>query len=65
MQQESQFIEFIIIKLTYRAFELMSVSNSKSSLLHFSDSIVLSSITFYINDFFEGFLNFKNQFRFL
>ena len=65
MQQKSQSAGFIIMKLTYRAFESISASNSKSFLLYSSDLIISSSITFYINDFFEGFLDFENQFKFL
>ena len=64
MQQGSQFTNFIITKLIYRAFEFILISNSKSFLLYSSNLIVFLSITFYINDFFEGFQDFENLFMF-
>ena len=65
IQQGSQSVKFIIIKLTYRAFEFISASNLKPFLLYSSDSIISLLITFYMNDFFEEFQYFENLFRFL
>ena len=53
-----------MIEITYRAFKFISISNSKPFLLHFSNSIISSFITFYINDFFKDFRDFENLFRF-
>ena len=52
-------------KLIYRAFEFISFLNSKFFLLHFDDFNTFFSLIFYMNDFFEKFKNFENQFRFL
>lgn len=52
-------------KLAYRAFGSILVLNSKPSLLYSPNSVISSPLIFYINDFFESFENFKNQFRFL
>ena len=64
IQQGSQSVEFIIIKLTYRVFEFILISNLKSFLLHSSDLIISLLIIFYINDFFEEFQDFEDLFRF-
>ncbi len=65
MQQESQSVKFIMIKVVYWVFETLSSSMKKFSLLHFESSNTLSSLTFYMNDFFERFKNFKKQYSFL
>lgn len=65
MQQEFQFIKFIMTKAVYWVFKILSSSMKKFSLLHFKSSNTLSSLTFYINDFFEKFENFEKQYQFL
>ena len=65
MQQNSQSIDFIMIELTYRVFDALSSFIKKFSLLHSNDSISLSMLTFYMNDFFDDFVNFDEQYDFL
>lgn len=52
-------------ELVYRAFNSISASNPEPSLLHSSDPEIPPPITFYMNDFFEGFRSFEDQFVFL
>ena len=52
-------------KLAYKAFEFISTSDPESSLLHLSNPIISSFITFYINDFFDDFRDFEDLFCFL
>lgn len=65
MQQESQSVGCTMMKAVYRAFEALPSSIKKSSLLHSEDPCILSPLIFYINDFFEGFRNFEEQYQFL
>ena len=64
MQQNSQSIDFIMIELTYRVFDALSFFIKKFLLLHSNDSISLSMLTFYMNDFFDDFANFDEQYDF-
>ena len=52
-----------MIELVYRAFE--AISHRESSLLHFANSDHLLVLTFYMNDFFEEFKDFDEQYDFL
>ena len=65
MQQDSQSVDFTMIELTYRVFDALSFFIKKFSLLHSNDSASLSMLTFYMNDFFENFANFDEQYDFL
>ena len=65
MQQESKSTKFIMTELIYRAFEVLSFSIKKLFLLHSIDLNHQSMFTFYINDFFEDFKNFDEQYEFL
>ena len=52
-------------ELVYRAFGAISSPRPEPSLLHSADPETPPSIVFYINDFFEGFKDFEDQFSFL
>ena len=65
MQQNSQSIDFTMIELTYRVFDALFSLIKKFSLLHSNDSASLSMLTFYMNDFFDDFANFDEQYDFL
>jgi len=64
IQQKSQLIRFTIIELVYRAFEFISLFYLEFSLLYLDDLVILSSITFYINNFFDEFRDFDYLFIF-
>jgi len=59
MQQELQLTKFTIIELIYRTFKFILLSCLESSLLYLDDSIILSFLTFYINNFFDKFRDFE------
>jgi hypothetical protein len=66
IQQNSKFVEFIMTKLIYKAFDSLSSSaDLESSFLHSTDSHHLSVLIFYMNDFFERFQNFDDLYEFL
>ena len=65
MQQGSQSAGFTMTELVYRAFGAIPVPQPEPSLLHSADPETPSPITFYMDDFFGGFLDFEDQFRFL
>ena len=65
MQQNSQSADFIMTELTYRDFDSLFFFIKKFSLLHSNDSASLSMFTFYMNDFFDDFVNFEKQYVFL
>ena len=65
MQQGSQLIEFTMIEKVYRACDAISSSHKKSFLLHSKKSEVSSFLIFYMNDFFDGFSSFEEQYYFL
>ena len=65
MQQGSKSIRFIMIELVYRAFKTLSYFIKESSLLYSKSLNKLFILTFYIDDFFEKFINFKKQYEFL
>lgn len=50
----------MMTKIMYKVFKTFSFFVKESSLLHFNDLIILFSLTFYINDFFNEFKNFKD-----
>jgi hypothetical protein len=58
MQQRSQFVDFFMTEIVYRAFNQLFSSIKKSSLLHFENSLKLSILIFYMNDFFDEFKNY-------
>lgn len=51
-------------ELVYRAFGPIPALNPEPSLLHSPEPSILSPLTFYMNDFFDGFKDFKNLFFF-
>jgi hypothetical protein len=65
MQQESKSAEFFMTEIVYRAFDQLSSPIKESSLLHFEDSMHLSVLTFYMNDFFDEFKSFDELYEFL
>ena len=52
-----------MIEVVYRAFS--ALPSREPSLLHSSNSIDLSALTFYMDDFFGGFQDFDEQYKFL
>ena len=65
MQQDSQLRDFTMNELAYTIYDSLSSFIKKSSLLHFSDSEILSAITFYMNNFFDEFRSFDEFYEFL
>ncbi len=65
IQQDSKFVEFIMTKLMYKAFESLSSFIEKFSLVHSADSHHLSMLIFYMNNFFEEFQNIDDLYKFL
>ena len=57
--------EFTLTELMYRVFKFLSSSHNESSLLHSSNSAKSALLTFYMNDIFKDFDDFKKQFTFL
>ena len=64
MQQKFKSIEFTMTELVYRKFDHFSSSHKKSFLLHSNQVNKLLSLTFYMNDFFDEFISFENQYDF-
>ena len=65
MQQKFMSARFILIEMIYKVFDFISFFNSESSLLHFENSSIFSSLFIYINDIFERFRTFEDMFNFL
>ena len=65
MQQGSQSAGFTMVELLYRAFGFIPPPNQEPSLLHSSSPDIPPPLTFYMDDFFEGFKDFNEQFAFL
>lgn len=62
MPQSAKLAGFIINKLVYQAFEAINNASLEFLLLYFKENNQLLILTFYIDDFFEGFKDFKIQF---
>lgn len=65
VQQRFKSAEFIMTELIYRVFEVLPSLIKKLSFLHFNESNFLPTLTFYMDDFFEGFKDFDDQYEFL
>ena len=61
MQQEFMSAKFTLTEVIYKVFDFISFSNSESSLLHFSNSSIFSSLSIYMNDIFERFRIFEDM----
>jgi hypothetical protein len=65
MQQGSQSAGFTLNELVYRAFGALPPPHREPSLLHSNSPEELPVTTFYMNDFFDGFRSFEEQYDFL
>ena len=65
MQQGSQSAGFTMTELCYRAFGPIPGPNPEPFLLHSSDPNIPPPLVFYMDDFFGGFQDFEDLFRFL
>lgn len=65
MQQGSKSAGFTMTELVYRAFGFIPPPDPEPSLLYSASPEILPPLIFYMDDFFGGFRDFKDQFVFL
>jgi hypothetical protein len=65
VQKDLKFAEFTMIELIYKAFESLSSSIKKFSLLNSANLFHLSMLVFYMNDFFDEFQIFHDLYEYL
>ena len=65
MQSDSKSADFIMTAAVYKGFDFISPPHSESSLLYSNHPSAPPPLSFYTDDFFEGFKGFKTQFTFL